>query len=146
MRILKLSFLLSGLLFLYVIVKIPVNSPAHVAPAFEFAITALGLAAVVAAFMLPRFLANAAAKNKAQSTSPSTPIQQWFSRNLVALAFLESCSLYGVALHFAGARVQFVAILFTVGLTSLLLWTPEAPPSDEAQVTPQDGITRTPRL
>ncbi len=144
MRIMKFSFFVAGLLFLYVAVKVPANSPAHVAPAFEFAITAMGLAAVVAAFMLPRFLANAA-KNKAQSSSTSTPIQQWFSRNVLALAFLESCTLYGVVLHFVGARVQFVAVLFTVGLTSLLLWTPEAPLSEEAQITPQDGITQTPR-
>jgi len=73
-RILKLSFIGAGLLFLYVVFKVPANGTTHPQPAFEVIIGAIALTNIVLGFILPRFIARA---GRSQSSArPSTPTQR----------------------------------------------------------------------
>ena len=74
MRILKLSFLVSGVLFLYVVFTIPAKSPGPVNPAIELVLTILAITNVVLGFTLPQFLARVAMRSP-QSTLQPTPVK-----------------------------------------------------------------------
>jgi hypothetical protein len=58
-------------------------------------------------------------------------MQRWFTGYILSLAFFESCSLFGVVLHFMGARILVVEVLFAASLLAILVRSPGVPPSDE---------------
>jgi hypothetical protein len=106
-------------------------------PAFELIISAFALTNVVLGFILPGFIARAALRNQSSTRPPTTPMQGWFSGCCISLTFFQSCNLFGLLLHFLGARVLVVGSLFAAGLLAMLFWSPGEPPADE-------GVSPTP--
>jgi hypothetical protein len=129
-RILKIAFLVSGILFIYVVYTVPVQAQGPTSPAFEMAIAVVALASVVAGFILPGILRRAA-ERVSQNKPGSTPLSRWMAGNIVGLACFESCSMFAVMLHFAGGHVRTIELLFAVGLIALLFWSPGNPPDAE---------------
>lgn len=127
-RIMKWCFILSAALFIFVAVRIP--TPEEHAPnsTFEFAISIAALGCVVAGFLLPKLLSSSTATSM-QRTPASTPVKRWFSGCVVSLACFNACSLFAFALHFVGARVRIVELLFAIGMLSVIFWSPGNPPS-----------------
>lgn len=125
MRVIRFSFAASGLLFAYVVMTVPAQAPRPVDPPVEVAFTAVAFMNVVLGFLAPRLFA-LAPQNKGK-----TALNRWLSRSLVSLALFESCTLFGVTLHFIGGRLQLVALLIAVGIISTLVWRPGDPPADD---------------
>jgi len=135
--ILKISFIVSGLLFLYIVFKIPPKATLSPQPAFALVISAIALTNIVLGFVLPGFLARNALRGQSGMRQPTTPIQRWMSNCVLSLAFFESCNLFGLVLHFVGARVLIVESLFAAGLLAMLFWSPGAPPTEEGAASTQ---------
>jgi hypothetical protein len=129
-RTLKVSFIVAGLLFLYVVFKLPPNVTTHPQPAFELVISAIALTNVVLGFVLPGLKARASRRSRT-TAPPTTPIQRWMAGYLFSLALFQSCNLFGVVLHFVGARILVVESLFAAGLLAMLFRNPGAPPTGE---------------
>ena len=129
-RIMRISFVVFGLLLVYIVIKLPAQPQVPPDPAFELAITALGLVEIVAGFFAPRFLL-ALAKRAPQTAAKATPAKQWLSANIVSLACFDACMLFGLVLHFVGAHPRFVELLVGAGLAALILWRPGTPPTEE---------------
>lgn len=128
-RILKISFILSGLIFLYIVFKIPPNGTEPVQPSLEVIISAVALANIVLGFVLPGFVARAARGGQSVASPSTTPMQRWFTGYILSLAFFESCSLFGLVLHFLGAPILVVELLFAASLLAILFRSPGAPTS-----------------
>jgi hypothetical protein len=125
----RITFVVFGLLLVYIVVKIPAQPGPAPAPAFELAITALGLFEIVAGLFAPLVLRRLA--NRAPQTAPKAPpAKQWLSANIVTLACFDACMLFGLVLHFVGASPHLVVLLIGAGLAALILWRPGAPPTD----------------
>jgi hypothetical protein len=125
----RISFVVFGLLLIYIVLKIPAqpqNPPDHT---IELAITALGLLEIVAGVLAPRFL-QGLAKRSPQTAPQSTPAKQWFSARVVSLACFVACMLFGFVLHSIGAQPRLVAFLIGAGLAALVLWQPGTPPAE----------------
>ncbi len=135
-KVLKISFIVAGLLFLYVVFTIPSKATRQPQPTFELVIAAVGVTNVILGFVLPGFIARAAARSQS-STRPSTPLQSWMSGCVLSLALFQACNLFAVVLHFVGAPAVFVESLFAAGLLAMLFWSPGAPPSEEDTLYPQ---------
>jgi hypothetical protein len=129
-RVLKISFIVSGLLFLYLVFKLPAKVTAPPQPAVVLIVSAMALMDIALGFLLPGFIARAALRSQS-NTRTATPIQRWLSGYILSLAFFESCLLIGLVLHFLGARVLVVGSLFAAGLLAMLIRSPGAPPADE---------------
>lgn len=130
-RILRIFFIVSSLLFLYIVFTMPSKATMPPQPALELIISAFALTNVVLGFILPGFLAKAARRAQSNAGPRTPPIQRWMSGCILSLAFFESCNLFGVVLHFVGARALVVESLFAAGLLAMLFWSPGAPPIDE---------------
>jgi hypothetical protein len=128
-RVLKATFIVSGLLFLYIVFKIPPKVTAPPKPALELIISLIALTNVALGFILPGFIAR---PSQSVTRSSTPPIQRWISGYVLSLAFFESCMLFGVVLHFVGSRVLVVECLFAAGLLAIVFWGPGEPPTDEA--------------
>jgi hypothetical protein len=137
-KTLKISFIVAGLLFLYLVFKLPPNNTAPPQPAFELIVSAIALINVALGFILPGFMVRAALRGQSSAQPPATPIQRWMSGCVLSLALFQSCNLFGLVLHFVGARVLIVESLFAVGLLAMLFWSPGAPPADEGLSPTQD--------
>jgi hypothetical protein len=128
MFVLKLSFIVSMLLFFYVTFMVPTHVDQPITPAFELAIIIVALTADVVGFfargLLSRMMKRAWAKRP-----EITPVSQWLTGNMVSLACFEACTLFGMVLHFTGAPVRLVEFLCSVGIISLVLWRPGTPPA-----------------
>ncbi len=132
-RILKLSFIVAGALFIFITIRIPSRATTVPGPAFQFMISAIALTAAVAGFLLPKLLAGGRAAEQ-QTSSVRTPVTAWFFRSVLSLAFFDACNLLAVVLHFVGARTGAVELVFAMGMLSLIFWKPETPPSAEQGV------------
>jgi len=128
MLVLKLSFIVSMLLFLYVTFKVPTQADQPVTPAFELAITIVALTTDMVGFFARGLLGRM--MKRAWANRPEvTPLSQWLTGNMVSLACFEACALFGMVLHFTGAHLRLVELLFGVGIISLVLWRPGTPPA-----------------
>jgi hypothetical protein len=118
------------LLFLYIVFKGPPKVTAPPQPAVELVISGIAFTNVALGFVLPGFIARAALRSQSNN-QPSTPIQRWLSGCVLSVALFESCNLFGLVLHFIGARVLIVESLFAAGLLAVLIRSPGAPPAEE---------------
>jgi hypothetical protein len=125
----RICFVVYALLLIYLVLKFPAQPQLPPNPAFEWVVTVLALFDIVAGFYAPRVL-RWAAKRSPQTALQSTPAKQWMTANIVSLSLFISCGLFGLVLHFVGARVRFVEFLLGVSLVSLVLWRPGAPPTE----------------
>ncbi|HLY41013.1 MAG TPA: hypothetical protein VKR52_07340 [Terracidiphilus sp.] len=133
-RVMQVSFVIAGLLFILTTVRIPSRVGSPPPPGIEIAISIAALLCVAAGFMVPKFLSLAALQN--QRSGPASPVQKWFTRCILSLAFFDACNVFAVALHFLGAHARVVELLFAVGMLTLIFWKPGTPPSlDQGSVT-----------
>lgn len=131
MRIVKLAFLCSFLMFIFVVIKVPAQSHQSANPAFESIITILALACSVVGYFGKQIFGSLTKRASTNKTTKSNPLSLWMAGNVFSLACIEACVLFGVVLHFVGARVRLVELLFSVGIIVLLIWSPGIPPVAE---------------
>ncbi len=136
MRVLKYAFVISAFLFIFVAIKIPAQAQAPVSQSPQLAIAVAGIISIEAGFFLPRFLSRGA-RRASQKNPALTPLKQWMTRGVVGLACFEACILYGFLLRFLGGHLWLVELLFGLGITAELFWSPGAPPSLESGDFPQ---------
>jgi hypothetical protein len=125
----RICFIVYALLLIYLAFKLPAQPQVPPNAAFEWTVTALALFDTVAGFYAPRVL-QWMARRSPQAVPRATPAKLWMSARIVSLSLFISCGLFGLVLHFVGARVQFVEILLGVSLISLILWRPGTPPAE----------------
>ena len=136
-RVLKLSFILAGAMFIFLVIRIPAQPTAAPNSTVELAISVVALMCVIAGFYVPSRLPLLTPRSSPSllNQSASAPVKRWFARCVVSLAFFDACNLLAVVLHFVGARVPIVELVFAIGMLSLIFWSPGTPPSgDESPV------------
>jgi hypothetical protein len=127
MRIIRSGFVFAGVMLIYVAMTIPAQAPRPIKPLAEMTITLMALADVALGFFSPRLLMLLAMR-EVRSGPEIAAMSGWLMGNVVGLAFIFSCNLFAMVLHFVGAQAEFVALLFGVGMISLLVWRPGEPP------------------
>jgi uncharacterized membrane protein len=142
MRIMKLGFIVFGLLLICLVIKIPVPSGPPANPAFELVVIIVALTNIAAGFLAPRFFRRVV-KHTSQGQPGSTTLNQWMGASIISLACFNACMLFGFVLHFLRARVQVVEIAFAAGMISLLVWNPQPPPTTEEGKPFQTSTDRT---
>jgi len=136
MRVMKYAFVVSAFLFIYVAIKIPVQSQRPVSPPVELVIAFAGLACILGGFALPRVLFQAA-ERAPQNNSAEARLKRWMTKGILSLAYFEACILFGLVLHVLQARTWLVELLFCAGITAELIWSPGKPPGTEMGEFPQ---------
>ncbi len=138
-RILKICFVASQILFLYfLVIQLPSPSTRPVDFKIEMALTILALSNVVLGFVIPRYFLRAGPRATGDASQQSSPIQRWFTANIVGFALLESCSLFGVVLHFLGAPLRHSELLICIATVAIVFFTAGAPPAGEASSNSQN--------
>ena len=130
MRILKYAMVVSCCLFVYIAFTIPAQPGPPASPQFEVAIAVVGIASVIAGFVLPRIIVQTFNPTP-RGTATQAEFQRWFSKGVISLAFFEACVLFGFVLHILHGRTWLVDFLFALGIAAELIWSPGPPPSAE---------------
>lgn len=130
-RVLRITVVVAQILFLYyLVIRFPIASPRPLDPTAGMVITGLALANVVLGFVFPRYFLRI--RQRAQGNAAQAALlQRWVTANVVGFAFLESCSLFGVALHFLGAALRRSELLIGVGIVATVFFSLGAPPGPE---------------
>jgi hypothetical protein len=58
-------------------------------------------------------------------------LQFWFARSVIGFAFIEACSLFGVALHAMGADIRRSELLIGIGIVATVFFSAGEAPADE---------------
>lgn len=132
MKIMRLSFIGTACMFVYVAFKVPAKVTVPPASSVVLAISVIALASVALGFLAPRFLVRPA--RHGTNNAPNAAAAQWFSRGILSLAFFNACSLFGFALHFLAADPRIVLALFGMGILSILIWRPGTPPDEDVSL------------
>jgi hypothetical protein len=127
-RMMKLAFIISGLLLILVAYKVPAPPQRSANHVFDLVIFIVALTSIAVGFLAPRFFKRV---RQSQSQPGSAAINQWMSANVFSLACFDVCMLIGLVLHLVSARVQFNEIAFAAGMISLLIWKPQPPPTSD---------------
>ncbi len=133
MKVMRLSFLGAACMFVYAAFTIPSRNTARPTSSMVLGISVIALACVALGFLAPALLVPPTRRG-ANNVQPNAA-GQWFTRGILSLAFFNACSLFAFALHFLGANQQIVLTLFGMGILSILLWRPGAPPVDEVSLS-----------
>jgi len=128
----RIAFFVSGILFIYVMYRIPSQAAPSLTPTVQWAITLMSLVCVALGFLAPRFMARLM---PTQDASGPNPFQKQFSATVLGLAFFEASVLFGFVLHFLGADVLFIRIAVSAGIVSQLVWSPPRLPAAENEDT-----------
>ena len=136
MRVMKITFIISGLLYFYVAMKFIGQAQQPVTGAVQLAITIVALTCIVVGFLVPRIVFRAA-EITYQSNPALPPFKRWMTKGIISLAFFEACILFGFVLHVLGAPLWRVELLFGAGIASMLFWSPGKPPGSENGEFPQ---------
>jgi hypothetical protein len=136
MRILKFSFIVSALLFVYIAIEIPIPPRAPISLPVEIAITVVGLACVFFGFFAPRFIFRDRGRGSPDKPA-SAQLNRWAARGLLSLAYFEACVLFGLVLHYLEASERPVEVLFAAGIIAMVSWSPGAPPGAEEGNAPR---------
>jgi hypothetical protein len=137
MRILKYAFVVCAFLFVQVAIEIPVRPHQPVSQPIEIGITIVALACIAVGFLVPRFVFRAP-ESTYQGNPALTPLKRWMTKGIMSLAYFEACILFGLLLHYLGARLWLVEFLFGAGIAAELFWSPGTPPSEAQGNLSQD--------
>ena len=132
MRVIKIAFIVSGFLYFYMVITMPSHAQHPPAPALNWAFTIVAFTCVVIGFNT-RGLFVRSAGGSSQNLPASVQFKRWMSAGIMSLANFEACILFGFALHFLGAPLWQVELLFGVGLIAMVLWSPGEPPATEKE-------------
>jgi uncharacterized protein YneF (UPF0154 family) len=127
-QMMRLAFIGFGVMLMLLAYKMPAQELSAADSSMELVITVVALVDVLIGFFLPRTIAKTAAKN-AQTNPQISPQKGWMTGCILGLAFFQSCNLFAFTLHLLGARSPIVALLFTVGTLSMIVWNPGKPPA-----------------
>ena len=130
MQTMKFSFIVSGFLLIFVMVKVPVKSSRIADHSMELIIALLAMTNLLLGLYGRPFFGRLV-KGRPQGTSKQTQVQQWFTVNICSLACIDACMLFGVVLHFFRARNLLVEFVFGIAMISLIFWSPGTPPAAE---------------
>jgi nicotinamide riboside transporter PnuC len=136
MRVVRIAFIVSGFLYFYVALKLTGQAQQPVASSLQWALTIVAFACLIFGFNARRFLAQPAA-SPAEKTPTSEQLKRWMTTSVISLALFEACILFGFALHVMGAPLWRVALLFSAGIASMLLWSPGERPDAGSGEFPQ---------
>jgi len=128
----RIAFFVSGILFIYVMYRIPSHAEASPTPTLEWALAIMSLVCVALGFLASRLVAGAM---HTQGASGPNPFQKQFTMTVLSLAFFEAAILFGFVLHSLGADVLFVRTAVAAGLVSQLVWSPPRLPAAENEDT-----------
>jgi hypothetical protein len=120
-RVMKIFFVVSMLFFLYMVMKLPATAAQTPDAKLEMALTLLALANIVLGFVVPRYILRAAQRAQGNTTQ-ATLSQRFITASVLGFAFLESCSLFGVVLHFLGADLRRSELLIGVGIVATVFF------------------------
>jgi F0F1-type ATP synthase membrane subunit c/vacuolar-type H+-ATPase subunit K len=126
-RVMKIFFVVSMLFFLYMVMKLPATAAQTPDPKLEMVLTILALANIANGFVIPRYILRAPQRAQGDPNQ-ATLVQRWFTANVLGFAFLESCGLFGVVLHFLGADLRRSELLIGVGIVAIVFFSPGAVP------------------
>jgi F0F1-type ATP synthase membrane subunit c/vacuolar-type H+-ATPase subunit K len=126
-RVMKIFFVVSMLFFLYMVMKLPATAAQTPDAMLEMVLTILALANIANGFVVPRYILRAPQRAQGDPNQ-ATLVQRWFTANVLGFAFLESCGLFGVVLHFLGADLRRSELLIGVGIVAIVFFSPGAVP------------------
>lgn len=129
MRVMKIAFIVSGVLFFCIALKIPSQEQQPPTTAIQLALTIVALSNLVFGFNAKRLVVKSA-EGASQFVPASIQLKRWISAGVVSLALFQSCNLFGFALRFLGAPLWRVKLLFGAGLISMLFWSPGSSTDD----------------
>lgn len=127
-RMMRLVFIGFGILLMILAYKLPTQTLSTTSASMELVITLVALVDVLIGFLVPRYITRAAVRTS-QTNPKVSPQRGWMTGCILGLAFFQSCNLFGFTLHLLGARTPFVALLFTVGTLSMIVWNQGKPPA-----------------
>jgi hypothetical protein len=119
-------------MFLYMVIKVLPAAASPVDPMMETLLTIIALASVVVGLVLPRILPGLA-KNVPDHVPQAQRLQSWFTRSVLGFAFVEACSLFGIALHALGASLHRSELLIGIGIVATVFVSAGEPPTDEGE-------------
>jgi membrane protein YqaA with SNARE-associated domain len=134
MRVMKIAFIVSALLFLSLVMRIPAKETQPPSSSLEMALTILALTDVVIGYVIPRFILRSAQAAQENAAQPAA-IRRWITASVIGFAFLESCSLFGVMLHFLGAEIWRSELLIAVGILATVFFSAGAVPGADGGST-----------
>lgn len=133
-RVMKIFFVVSMLFFLYMVMKLPATAAQPPDAMLEMVLTILALANIANGFVIPRYILRAPQRAQGNTTQ-ATLSQRFITASVLGFAFLESCSLFGVALHFLGADLQRSELLIAVGIVATVFFSPGPLPDSGSRPT-----------
>jgi hypothetical protein len=131
MRIMQCTFIVSVLMFIYVlrITHPPVKS---VDATLQWIIVLIAAVSALAGFIVQQLLMRTPSQSLPQAPN-STPLNRWFSGHIFRFATAESVALFGFALRMMGSTSVIVTLLFGSSLLLLLIWQPgTCPPQNKS--------------
>lgn len=126
MRVLKMAFLLFGLLLIFVIYRVPAKPWVRANPALEVILMIVAGICVAEGFLAPRFFGRLLKRRQG-----ADPLQAWLAVGVLSLAFFNAAMLFGCVVHFTGGRLPFEAVPLLAGWLSILVWRPQAAPAGD---------------
>lgn len=132
LRILQLAFVVSVLLFYYVLLVV---CPAlqSVSAYLQWVIVCCAIASAIAGFIMQRVILNAPDRLNSLGQT-STPRGRWLTGHVLRFATAESVALFGFVLRMMGSYSNVVIALFAGSLLLLLFWQPgQVPAAIESQ-------------
>jgi hypothetical protein len=132
LRILQISFIVSVLLFIYVL-QIICPSPQIVDTWFQWTIVCCAIASALTGFIMQSAILKTPDRPNALGQM-STPRCWWFTGHTLRFATAEFVALFGFVLRTMGSYSNAVIALFAGSLLLLTLWQPgEIPTPIESQ-------------
>jgi hypothetical protein len=127
LRILQIAFIVSVLLFVFVLHTI---HPAvrSVNASVQWAIVFCAMVSALGGFYGQRIVSRAPSRSLSAMQGPN-PLSPWFTGHIIRFAMAEAVALFGFALRMLGDSSILVYLLFGGGLLLLLLWRPGSPPN-----------------
>jgi hypothetical protein len=126
LRIMQITFIVSVVLFYYVMSMIPPTAHA-VNTSMQSAIVLCAIAFVLVGFIGQRVFQRAPSQSLSEKQNPSL-LTRWFAGHLMRFATAESVALFGVVLHMLGSSSSLVTTMFASSIVLLMIWQPGTSP------------------
>jgi hypothetical protein len=128
LRVMQAAFVVSVLLFYYVISMIhPAAQAVNVS--MQNAIVLCAIASALMGFIVQRMMLRNPSRSIPEKQS-SILFSRWFAGHILRFATSESVALFGVVLHSLGSSSALVNALFISSLLLLLIWQPGTCPPE----------------
>jgi cytochrome b561 len=123
-RLIRWCMLLAVAVYFGLMARLPASSHATQLGTIEIAIAFVSLACVSSAFYFNRTFVHKAEASMHQNPGDTNAARRWRVGYLAIYAVSFAVALYGLVLHFLGARFTHVVPFFVVGATMILWFRP----------------------